>query len=81
MEHESNVYTNCDWCSWYSQQKIDTMTGGFGKKKTSGDHPNYYIIGNGQNTENSPGDLWKLAVTQNPVKDHQLTLMRKTLME
>ena len=29
----------------------------------------------------SPGDLRKLAVTQTPVKDHQLTLMRKTLKE
>ena len=38
---------------------------------TSGDHPNYYIIENGQNTEKSPGDLRRLAVTQTPVKDHQ----------
>ena len=28
-----------------------------------------------------PGDLRRLAVTQTPVKDHQLTLMRKTLKE
>ena len=27
-------------------------------------HPNYYIIENGQNTEKSPGDLRRLAVTQ-----------------
>ena len=33
------------------------------------------IIENGQNTEESPGDLRRLAVTQSPVKDHQLTLM------
>ena len=50
-------------------------TGGLGSRRTSGDHPNYYIIENGQNTEKSPGDLKKLAVTQTPVKDHQLTLM------
>ena len=30
---------------------------------------------NGQNTKKSPGDLRRLAVTQSPVKDHQLTLM------
>ena len=30
------------------------------------------------NTEKSPGDLKKLAVTQTPVKNHQLKLMRKT---
>ena len=35
---------------------------------------NYYIIENGQNTEKSPGDLRSLAVTQTPVKDHQLKL-------
>ena len=29
----------------------------------------------GQNTEKSPGDLRRLAVTQTPVKDHQLTLI------
>ena len=41
----------------------------------SGDHPYYSIIENGQNTEISPGHLRRIAVTQNPVKDHQLTLM------
>ncbi len=49
-------------------------TGGFGGRRTSGDHPNY-IIGNGQETEKSPGDLRRLAVTQTPVKDHQLKLV------
>ena len=33
-----------------------------------GDHPNYRIIDNSQNTEKSPGDLRGLAVTQTPVK-------------
>ena len=33
----------------------------------------------GQNTEESPGDFWRLAVTQTPVKNHLLTLLRKTL--
>ena len=32
-----------------------------------------------QNTEKSPGDLKRLAVTQTPVNDHQLMLVRKTL--
>ena len=45
-----------------------------------GDHPNNSIIENGQNTEKSPGDLRRIAVTQSPVKDHQLTLMWKTLL-
>ena len=62
-----------------------TVTNGFMGKRglgswwPSGDHPNYYIIENGQNTEKSPGDLRRLAVTQIPVKDHQITLMSITL--
>ena len=43
--------------------------------RESGDHLNYSIIENGQNTEKSPGDLRRLAVTQTPVKNHQLKLM------
>ena len=38
-------------------------TGGFGSWRPSGDHPNNSIIENGQNTDNSPGDLRRLAVT------------------
>ena len=41
----------------------------------SEDHPNHGIIEIGQNTEKSPGDLRRLAVTQTPGKDHQLTLV------
>ena len=39
------------------------------------------IVENGQNAEKSPEYLRRLAVTQNPVKYHQLTLMWKTLKE
>ena len=45
------------------------------------DYPNDSIAKNGQNPEMSPGDLRRLAVTQTPVKNHQLTLMWKTLKE
>ena len=42
-----------------------------GIKRMSGDHPNYYsIIGMGQNSEKSHGDLKRFAVTQTLVKDH-----------
>ena len=60
---------------------FDTVTKGpgwHGSWRTSGDHPNDSIIENGQNTEKSPGDLRRLTVTQNPVKDHQLAVMWKT---
>ena len=46
-----------------------------------GDHPNYSIIEVSQNTEKSPGDLRRLAITQTPVKDHQLMLVLKTCKE
>ena len=41
-------------------------------------HTNYCIIEIGQNTEESPEDVRRLAVTQALRKDHQLTLMCKT---
>ena len=44
-------------------------SGGLGNKRTCEDHPNYYITENGHNTEKSPGDLRRLALTQIPVKD------------
>ena len=64
-----------------SHQRIIKGTGGLGDKRTSEDHSNYYIIENGKIAEKSPGDLRILAVTQTPVKDHQLKLMWKTLKE
>ena len=74
--HESDGCTNYNWCSCYNGlvQGLEDLE----KKRTSGDHPNYSIIENGQNTEKSPGDL-RLALTQTPVRNHRLTLVRKTL--
>ena len=71
LEHESDSDTNCNWYARYSHQ----MTG-----KGTEDHPNYNIK-IGQNTERSPGDLRRLAVTQTPAEDHQLTLVWKILKE
>ena len=70
MEHEIDNYTNRDWCFWYSHRRIIKGTGGIGNKRTSGDHPNNYILENGQKTKKSPRDLRRLAVTQTPVKSH-----------
>ena len=47
VDHESDVYTNC-------YQRIIKVTGGLRNKRTSWDHPNYYIIEIDQNTEKSP---------------------------
>ncbi len=38
-------------------------SGGLGNKRTSGENPNYSIIEIVQNTEKSPGDLRRLAVS------------------
>ena len=50
---------------------MDNGTGDLGYTRTSGDYLNDSIIKIGQNTEKSPEDLRRLAVTQIPVKDHQ----------
>ena len=70
VEHESDSDTNCDWCSWYSHQSIGTRTGGLENKRMNGDHPNYSIIKISQNTKKSPGNLRRIAVTQNPMRNH-----------
>ena len=54
--------------------------GCLGSWGTSGEHPNDSIVENGQNTKKSLGNLRRLAVTQTPVKNHRLALMRKALM-
>ena len=43
--------------------------------ETRGDHPNYNINKNNQNTEKNGGNLRRFAVIQTPVRDHQMSLM------
>ena len=64
MEHESYGDTICNWCVRHSHLK---GTGGLGNQRTSKYHPDYAVIKIGQNTEKSPRDLRKFAVTQTPV--------------
>ena len=81
IEHKGDYYTNHDWCFWYSQQMFIKGTGGLDCRRMNGDHPNYSIIENGQNTEKSLEDLRRFAVTQIPLKNHYLKLMWNTLKE
>ena len=81
VEHKSNDYAKCDWCFWHNYQRIIKRPGGHRSWRTGRDYSNDSIAKNGQNTETSPGDLRRLAVTQTPVKNHQLTLIWKTLKE
>ena len=66
--------TNYNWCTWNNTRKIDKGTKRHRNQRTSKDHPNYNITKIDQNTEKSPGDLRRLAVTQPPVKNYQLML-------
>ena len=75
MERAGDNYTNCNWSVWNSNKRTSKGTGGVGSWRTSGDRPNYCTIENGNNSEKSPGDYRRLAATQTPVKNHQLTLM------
>ena len=43
----------------------------------NGDHTNYSITEIGQNIKKSLGDMKRLAVTQTPVENDQLTLVWK----
>ena len=45
--------------------------GRLGNKGISGEHLEYSIIKNGQNTEKSPGNMKILAVSKTPVENHQ----------
>ena len=81
IEHECDNYTNSDWCFCYINSRTIKGTGGLGRWWTSGDYLNDNVLEDGQNTEKSPEDLRRLAVTQTPMRDHQLPLMWKTLKE
>ena len=56
-------------------QRLGKRAGRVGNRKMSGDHPNYSIVKIGLNTQKTPGDLRRLAVTQTAVKDYQLMLV------
>ena len=75
VEHESDDRTNYDWCFWHNNKRNIKRPGVLRSWRTGRDYPNNSIIKIGQNTEKSPGDLRRLAVTQTLVKNHQLILM------
>ena len=76
MDHDTDGNTDC---SCYNPKLIGTDTGRLENKRTSRDHNDNSIIKIGQNTEKSPGDLRRLAITQTPVRNYRLMLVLKTL--
>ena len=71
------VIPTVSWATWNDLQRLRKKTGGIGNQKNQ-DHWDYSIVIINQNTQKNPGDLRRLAVTQTPVKDHQLKLVWKT---
>ena len=57
---------------------IATGVEGLGNKRTNRDHPNYDIVKIGQNTDKSPGDLRRLAVTQTSEKQSVKTCVENS---
>ena len=78
LEHESDGDTNCNWCTWNDCQRLGKGAGRVGNRMTSRNHPNYSIVKISQDIDKIPGDLRPLAVTQTPVRHHNLSLARKT---
>ena len=76
MEHEGDDYINRDWCIRYSNWRAFKGLQDLEVGERVETIQTKSLIKNGQNTEKSPGDWRRLAV-----KDHQLTLMCKTLKE
>ena len=71
MEYEGDSDISCGWCTWGNPQRI-------GKGAGRGHIETIQItalLRLGLNTQKSPGDLRKLAVTQTSVRNHQLTLV------
>ena len=68
MDHKVDGDANCNWCTWNDCQRLGKGIERLGNKKAHEEHPDDSINKNGQNTEKSPGDLKRLAVTQTHVK-------------
>ena len=58
---------------------LERQTGKTGNLKTNRDHLDHSSVKIGLNTDKSPGDPWKLTITQTPIKDHHLTLVGKVI--
>ena len=74
MEHENDGDTNCNWCARYTKELLQGLenleiTGRAETIQTTA------LLGSTRVSTKSPGDFRRLAVTQIPVKNHQLTLV------
>ena len=81
VKHEGDGDNSCNRHTWNGPQRLEKEVGSDENWRTHWDHSNYCIVVISQNTEKSPGDLKKFAVTWTPVKDHQLMPIWKTCKE
>ena len=79
MEDEGDGDTNCNWDTWNNPQMTDPGTKRLRNQRTRRSHSDYSIVKIKHNTDNSPGDLRRLASTQTPVGNYVRTLAWKTL--
>ena len=77
VKHEGDGDTDYNWSTWKGPTLLGEKPGGIGNQRKNRDHSDYSIVKIGQNTEKSPGDLRRFAVTQTLVKSHQLALLLK----
>ena len=75
MENKGDSDTNCYCCNRNNPQRIGKGTRRPENKRTNRGHPDYSIIKISQNTELSPGNLKRFALTQTPMENQQLTLV------
>ena len=78
LVHEDDGDTSYSWCGWNNSQRLGKGTRRTGNQRKSKDHPDYSIVEISQNTQKSPEDLKRFAITQNPVNDYLQTLVWKT---
>ena len=73
----SDSDTFCNWYTRNNPQRIGKVTGRLRNKRTSRDNSNSSIIKIGQKTKKTPEDLTRLALTQTPRRNYELTLVLK----
>ena len=71
---DSDSDSNSEW-----PQRLGIVAGRTGNWMRNRDHRIYSIVKNGQNTKKCSRDVERVAITQTPVEDHQLTLVLGTL--
>ena len=71
MGHHIDGDTNCNWRTWNSPKGLIMETGRAVNRGTNRDYSSYNIVEISQNSEESPGNLRRLAIAPTPVKNPQ----------